>query len=117
MSTWVGDNVRDTHGFRFPCTTRIPWGQLDFHSQSCHVPFSGNDNGLTSSFFPHSSIRILRDSEQVGLQFSSLSTAVGLDNLRAILGDTLERVHSDQNDATVGVDTMLCIAVPNGMKD
>lgn len=51
------------------------------------------------------------------LEFSSLSSTVRLDDLRAILGNTLKRVHRNQNDATVGVDTMLCIAVPNGVQD
>lgn len=53
----------------------------------------------------------------MGFKFSSPSSTVCLDNLGAILCNTLKRVHSDQDDATVGVDTMLCIAVPNGMKD
>ena len=51
------------------------------------------------------------------LEFSSLSSTVCLNDLRAILGNTLKRVHRDQNDATVGVDTMLCIAVPYGVKN
>jgi hypothetical protein len=53
----------------------------------------------------------------VGLKFSSPSSTISLDNLRAILGDTLKGVHGDQNDATISIDTMLCIAVPNGVKD
>jgi hypothetical protein len=51
------------------------------------------------------------------LEFASLSSTVRLDDLRAILGNTLKRVHRNQNDATVGIDTMLCIAVPNGVKN
>jgi hypothetical protein len=51
------------------------------------------------------------------LEFSPLSSTVRLDDLRAILGNTLKRVHRDQNDATVGVDTMLCIAVTNGVEN
>jgi hypothetical protein len=51
------------------------------------------------------------------LEFSSLSSTVRLDDLRAILGNPLKRVHRDQNDAAIGVDTMLRIAVPNGVKD
>ena len=51
------------------------------------------------------------------LEFSSLSSTVCLYNFWAILCNTLKRVHRDQNDATVGVDTMLCIAVANGVKN
>jgi hypothetical protein len=51
------------------------------------------------------------------LEFSSLSPTVRLDDLWAILGNTLKRVHRNQNDATVGVDAMLCIAVTNGVKN
>jgi hypothetical protein len=53
----------------------------------------------------------------VWLEFSSLSSTVRLDDLGAILGNALKRVHRNQNDATIGIDTMLCIAVPNGVKD
>ena len=51
------------------------------------------------------------------LEISSPSSTIRLNDLRAILGNTLKRVHRNQNDATIGVDTMLCIAVPNGMED
>ena len=110
--------MRDTHRFSFPCATRIPWGStLTSHSKSPHIPFTRNDNCLTSALFPHSGVRILRNSKQVGLKVSSPSSTISLDDLRAILGNTLKGVHGDQNDAAISVDTMLCIAVPNGMKD
>jgi hypothetical protein len=101
----------------FPAPLGCPGRQLDVHPKSSHIPFTGNDNCLTNALFPHSGIRILGDSKQVRLKVSSPSSTVSLDDLRAILGDTLKRVHGDQNNATISVDTMLCIAVPNGMKD
>ena len=51
------------------------------------------------------------------LEFSSPSSTVRLDDLGVIHGNALKWVHRNQNDATIGIDTMLCIAVPNGVKD
>jgi hypothetical protein len=53
----------------------------------------------------------------VWLEVSSPSSTVRLDDLGTILGNALKRVHRDQNDATIGIDTMLGIAVPNSVKD
>ncbi len=92
-------------------------GQQDFYSRCCLVPFSRNDNCLTNSLFPHSSIRILGNSKQVRLEIPSPSSAVRLNDLRTILGNALKRVHRNQNDATIGVDTMLRIAVPDGVEN
>ena len=50
-------------------------------------------------------------------EISSPSSTVRLYDLGAIHGNALKRVHRNQNDATIGVDTMLCIAVPNGVED
>ena len=51
------------------------------------------------------------------LQLASPPTTVRLNNFRAIERNTLKRVDRDQNYATVGVDTMLGIAVANGMQN
>jgi len=99
----------------FPAPLKYPV-QLDLRSKSCHVPFPRNDDGLTSPLFPHGSIRVLCDSEKVGFEFSSLPSAVSLNDLGAILGDALKRVHGNQDNATISIDAMLGIAVPNGMK-
>ena len=51
------------------------------------------------------------------LQLSSSPPTICLDNLRAIECNTLERVDRDQNYTTIGVDTMLRIAVADGMQN
>jgi hypothetical protein len=82
-----------------------------------NIPLSRDDDRLTNTFFPHSSIRILCNSKQVGLKFSSPSPTVRLDDLGAILSNALKWVHGNQNNATICVDTMLSIAIPNSVKD
>ena len=53
----------------------------------------------------------------MGLKFASPSAAVGLNDLWTIESDALERIHGNENDAGIGIDTMLSIAIANCMQD
>lgn len=51
------------------------------------------------------------------LELASLSASVGLNYVGAVHSDALERVDSNEHDAAVGIYTVLCISIANGMKD
>lgn len=53
----------------------------------------------------------------MGFKFSSLSSAVGLDDLGSIESDALEWVYGNEDNSTVCVDAMLGIAIPDCMKN
>lgn len=53
----------------------------------------------------------------MGLQFPPLPPTVCLDDLGSIKSDALEWVNSDQYNAAVGIDTVLGVAIANGMKN
>ena len=81
------------------------------------LPLTGYDNSLTHAIAIHGGIGILCDGEKMGLEFTSPPSTVGLDDLWAIEGDPLERIHGDEDNAGIGVDTMLSITIPDGVKD
>lgn len=53
----------------------------------------------------------------MGFELASPAAIVCLDNFWAIEGDALEGVDSDEDDTGVGVDTVLCVTIADGMKD
>lgn len=59
-----------------------------------NAPFSGYDDGLAHPLLAHSSVCILGDGEQMGLQLPSSSATIGLNDLRAVQCDALEWVDS-----------------------
>jgi hypothetical protein len=50
------------------------------------------------------------------LQVSSPTATVCLNNFGTIKGDTLERIDGDENNATIGIDTVLSITISDGME-
>jgi len=62
-------------------------------------PLSRDDNSLPLSILLHMSVRILRDSEQMGFQISPPSAAVSLDDLGTVKSDPLKWINGNQNDA------------------
>lgn len=81
------------------------------------VPLSRHDDSLTHPIPPHRGVSILSDGKQVGLKFTPSPATVGLDDLRTIKRYALERVDSDEDYSAVGVDTVLGVAISNGMEN
>jgi hypothetical protein len=80
-------------------------------------PLSGHNDCLTHCLISHCCIRILGDGKQVRFKFSSTSTMVRLNNLRAVEGNTLERIYGNENDSTVCVDAVLSITISDRVKN
>ena len=80
-----------------------------------HAPLARHDDRLTGAVFAHGGVRVLGNSEQMRLDLFSPRATVRLNDFRAINVDALERVHGDEDDARVGIDTMLCISVADSM--
>ena len=83
---------------------------------SGHAPLARHDDRLTSAVFAHSRVRVFSNGEQVRLDLFSPRATVRLDDFRAVDVDALERVHGDEDDARVRIDTMLCISIADSMQ-
>jgi hypothetical protein len=107
-----------THRFGFTGTTeKICVSIRSVADILKRAPFTRNNNGLTLSLFPHSRIRVLRNSKQMWFKIASLSTGVCLNDIGAIHSDALKRVDSNEHNTAVCIYTVLCISIANGMED
>lgn len=70
---------------------------------------------MAHAISPHGGVSILGDGKQMWFELPPSPAAVGLDDFWTIERDALERVDSDEDYSTVCVDTVLGIAVADGM--
>lgn len=85
------------------------------NEERLRVPLSRHDDGLAHAISSHCGVSILGDGKQMWFELSPSPAAVGLDDFGTIERDALERVDSDEDYSTVGIDTVLGIAVSDGM--
>lgn len=83
--------------------------------RAVYAPLSRYNDGLPSPVPTHRSIRILRYRKQVRLELASLPPTIRLDDFWPIKSDTLERVHRNEHDPAICIDTVLRIAIPDRM--
>ena len=72
---------------------------------------------MTCAISAHGGVGVLGDGEEMGLELSSPTAVVGLDDFWAIEGDALEGVDGNEDDSGVCIDAMLGVTIADGVKD
>lgn len=104
-----------THGFCFTSTT-VNGLTTNRTWKENNIPLAGDNDSLTNPCLSHGSIGILCNGKEMRFQLSPFPATIRLNYLGAVECDTLERVNGYENNTTVGVYAVLCIAVSNRME-
>ena len=81
------------------------------------APFARDNDGLTCTISTHGGVCILRNGEEMRLEFASPPAVVCLYDFRTIESDTLEGVDGNEDNSGVCIDAVLSVTIADCVKD